>query len=75
MSCAAGASILGDGDDRPVTDVHVAGRQVGHGRLHGEHGGAADEQLAACGQRRARHVGAACDRLRRHALWDQRRRS
>ena len=39
----------GDCDDRPVTDMHVAGGEVGHGRIHGEHGDAADEELAASG--------------------------
>ena len=36
-----------DRDDGPVADMHVAGREVGHGGIHGEHGGAADKQFAA----------------------------
>jgi hypothetical protein len=38
-----------DCNDRPFTDVHVASCEVGHGWIHGEHGHAADEQLAASG--------------------------
>ena len=37
----------GDGGDRPIADMHVARGEVGHGRIHGEHGGAADDELAA----------------------------
>ena len=50
---------LGDGDDRAVADMHVAAGEVGHGRIHGEHGGAADDELAARRQRRARRCGIA----------------
>ena len=39
----------GDRDDRPFADMHVASGEVGHGWIHGEDGGAADEQLAASG--------------------------
>ena len=39
----------GDCNDRPFTDMHVASGEVGHGWIHGEHGDAADEQLAASG--------------------------
>ena len=60
---------------RSVTDMHVAGGEVGHGRIHGEHGDAADDELAACGQRRARRAGGARDLLRRQAPWEERRRS
>ena len=37
--------LLGDRDDGPVADMHVAGCEVGHGGIHGEHGGAADERI------------------------------
>ena len=50
---------LGDGDDRAVADMHVAAGEVGHGGIHGEHGGAADDELAARRQRRARRCGIA----------------
>ena len=34
--------------DGAVAHMHVAGCKVRHRRIHGEDGGAADEQLAAC---------------------------
>jgi hypothetical protein len=39
----------GDCDDRPFTDMHVARSEVGYGWVHGEHGYAPDEELAASG--------------------------
>jgi hypothetical protein len=40
--------LLGDSDDGPVSDMHVATCEVRHGGIHGEHGGAADKQFSAC---------------------------
>ena len=48
-----------DRDDRAVAHMHVAGREIGDLRVHGQHGGAADDELAARRQRRARALGGA----------------
>ena len=37
--------LLGDRDDGPVSDMHVANCEVGHGGIRSEHGGAADQQF------------------------------
>ena len=68
---------LGDGDDGAVADMHVAAGKVGHGGIHGEHGGATDDELAARRQRRARRGGIAHrlrgERARRERCCRQRR--
>ena len=40
-----------DRDDRAVAHVHVAAREIADRRVHRQHGGAADDELAARRQR------------------------
>ena len=45
--------VLGHGDDGAVSHVHVAAREIADLGIDGQHGGAADDELAAGRQRPA----------------------
>ena len=55
--------------------MDVAADEVGNGRIHGEHGCAADDELATRGQGRVRCSGLARSLLREQPPRRQRRRS
>ena len=61
-----------DRDDRAVAHMHVAGREIVDLGVHGQHGGAADHELAA---RRQRCAGAFCGPRRRRLREQSMRRS
>jgi hypothetical protein len=65
--------LLGDRDNGAVADVHVAHSEVGHGRIHGEHGATADDELAARGQGYAGCAGIAHGPLREEPARCERR--
>ena len=54
-----------DRDDRTVAHMHVAGREIVDLRVHGQHGGAADDELATRRQRRGRPLRRSRGRLLR----------
>src|SRR5262249_10164229 len=67
--------LLRDRNNGAVAYMDVAADEVGNGRIHGEHGCAANDELAARGQGRTRRSGLARGQLREQWPWRQRRRS
>ncbi len=76
MTCAFGASTFAaDRDDGAVAHVHVADCEIAELRVHGQHVGAADDELAARRQFRGRALGRTHRRLLREQRVGRERRT